>query len=78
MNARRRTDAAAAAGIHVFVPGEGENGAGFYRGGLAQLTPFFRTRFLWDSGEKLDRRLHTGFGRGTMRVALKIGLHGPN
>ena len=40
MNARRRTDAAAAAGIHVFVPGEGENGAGFYRGGLAQLTPF--------------------------------------
>ena len=34
MNARRRTTnaAAAAAGIHVFVPGEGENGLDFTEG----------------------------------------------
>ena len=63
-------------GFMCLSPGKGETGWILPRGTRA-INSFFRTRFLWDSGEKLDRRLHTGFGRGTMRVALKIGLLPP-
>ena len=80
MNARRRTDAAAAAaGIHAFVPGEGgnRNGLDFAARGTRAINSFFRTRFLWDSGEKLDRRLHTSVGWGTMLAAVKLHLQCP-